>query len=195
MSNDHTVDGRAKDQVEQELPVKILVDLSAFNAAIKNDSAGFAPGLAQTLPPELRIQPLADQSVFVRGAVNGVIREAIIAAALTGLMILIFLGSWRSTLIIAVSTPLAILTSVIVLSFLHQTINMMTLGGLALAVGILVDDATVTIENIERHLEEGAELHTGILDGGAQIAVPALVSTMCICVVFLPMFFLGGVAG
>jgi multidrug efflux pump subunit AcrB len=195
MSNDHTVDGRAKDQVEQELPVKILVDLSAFNAAIKNDSGGFAPGLAQTLPPELRIQPLADQSVFVRGAVNGVIREAIIAAALTGLMILIFLGSWRSTLIIAVSTPLAILTSVIVLSFLHQTINMMTLGGLALAVGILVDDATVTIENIERHLEEGAELHTGILDGAAQIAVPALVSTMCICVVFLPMFFLGGVAG
>jgi multidrug efflux pump subunit AcrB len=195
MSNDHTVDGRAKDQVEQELPVKILVDLSAFNAAIKNDSGGFAPGLAQTLPPELRIQPLADQSVFVRGAVNGVIREAIIAAALTGLMILIFLGSWRSTLIIAVSIPLAILTSVIVLSFLHQTINMMTLGGLALAVGILVDDATVTIENIERHLEEGAELHTGILDGAAQIAVPALVSTMCICVVFLPMFFLGGVAG
>ena len=123
------------------------------------------------------------------------IREAIIAAALTGLMILIFLGCWRSTLIIAVSIPLAILTSVIVLSFLHQTINMMTLGGLALAVGILVDDATVTIENIERHLEEGAELHTGILDGAAQIAVPALVSTMCICVVFLPMFFLGGVAG
>jgi multidrug efflux pump subunit AcrB len=153
------------------------------------------PRVAQTLPPELRIQPLADQSVFVRGAVNGVIREAIIAAALTGLMILIFLGSWRSTLIIAVSIPLAILTSVIVLSFLHQTINMMTLGGLALAVGILVDDATVTIENIERHLEEGAELHTGILDGAAQIAVPALVSTMCICVVFLPMFFLGGVAG
>jgi multidrug efflux pump subunit AcrB len=153
------------------------------------------PRVAQTLPPELRIQPLADQSVFVRGAVNGVIREAIIAAALTGLMILIFLGSWRSTLIIAVSIPLAILTSVIVLSFLHQTINMMTLGGLALAVGILVDDATVTIENIERHLEEGAELHTGILDGAAQIAVPALVSTMCICIVFLPMFFLGGVAG
>jgi multidrug efflux pump subunit AcrB len=153
------------------------------------------PRVAQTLPPELKIQPLADQSVFVRGAVNGVIREAVIAAALTGLMILIFLGSWRSTLIIAVSIPLAILTSVIVLSFLHQTINMMTLGGLALAVGILVDDATVTIENIERHLEEGAELHTGILDGAAQIAVPALVSTMCICVVFLPMFFLSGVAG
>jgi multidrug efflux pump subunit AcrB len=153
------------------------------------------PRIAQTLPPELRIQPLADQSIFVRGAVNGVIREAVIAAALTGLMILIFLGSWRSTVIIAVSIPLAILTSVIVLSFLHQTINTMTLGGLALAVGILVDDATVTIENIERHLGEGAELHDGILEGAAQIAVPALVPTLCICIVFLPMFFLSGVAG
>jgi multidrug efflux pump subunit AcrB len=153
------------------------------------------PRIAQTLPPELKIKPLADQSVFVRGAVNGVIREAVIAAALTGLMILIFLGSWRSTLIVAVSIPLAILTSVIVLSCLHQTINTMTLGGLALAVGILVDDATVTIENIERHFEEGAELHDGILEGAAQIAVPALVSTLCICIVFLPMFFLGGIAG
>jgi multidrug efflux pump subunit AcrB len=152
------------------------------------------PRVAQTLPPELRIQPLADQSIFVRGAVNGVIREAIIAAALTGLMILIFLGSWRSTLIIAVSIPLSILTSVIALSFLHQTINIMTLGGLALAVGILVDDATVTIENIERHFEQGAGLHDGILDGAAQIAVPAMVSTLCICIVFLPMFFLSGVA-
>ena len=153
------------------------------------------PRIAQTLPPALRIQPLADQSIFVRGAINGVIREAVIAAALTALMILIFLGSWRSTLIIAVSIPLAILTSVILLSFMHQTINTMTLGGLALAVGILVDDATVTIENIERHFEEGAELHDGILDGAAQIAVPALVSTLCICIVFLPMFFLSGVAG
>jgi multidrug efflux pump subunit AcrB len=152
------------------------------------------PRVAQTLPPELRIQPLADQSIFVRGSVNGVIREAIIAAALTGLMILLFLGSWRSTLIIAVSIPLSILTSVIVLGLLHETINIMTLGGLALAVGILVDDATVTIENIERHLEEGAELHEGILEGAAQIAVPALVSTLCICIVFLPMFVLSGVA-
>jgi multidrug efflux pump subunit AcrB len=152
------------------------------------------PRVAQTLPPELRIQPLADQSIFVHGSVNGVIREAIIAAALTGLMILLFLGSWRSTLIIAVSIPLSILTSVIVLSLLHETINIMTLGGLALAVGILVDDATVTIENIERHLEEGAELHEGILEGAAQIAVPALVSTLCICIVFLPMFVLSGVA-
>jgi multidrug efflux pump subunit AcrB len=152
------------------------------------------PRVAQTLPPELKIQPLADQSIFVRGAINGVVREAIIAAALTGLMIMIFLGSWRSTLIIAISIPLSILTSVIVLSFLHETINIMTLGGLALAVGILVDDATVTIENIERHLEGGAQLHDGILDGAAQIAVPALVSTLCICIVFLPMFFLSGVA-
>jgi multidrug efflux pump subunit AcrB len=152
------------------------------------------PRVAQTLPPELKIQPLSDQSIFVKGSINGVVREAIIAAALTGLMILIFLGSWRSTVIIAVSIPLSILTSVMVLSFLHETINIMTLGGLALAVGILVDDATVTIENIERHLEEGAALHDGILDGAAQIAVPALVSTMCICIVFLPMFFLSGVA-
>jgi multidrug efflux pump subunit AcrB len=151
------------------------------------------PRVAQTLPPELRIQPLTDQSIFVRGAVNGVVREAIIAATLTGLMILLFLGSWRSTVIIAVSIPLSILSSVIALSFLHQTINIMTLGGLALAVGILVDDATVTIENIERHFEEGANLHDGILEGAAQIATPALVSTMCICIVFLPMFFLKGV--
>ncbi|MBB5330361.1 efflux RND transporter permease subunit [Tunturiibacter gelidoferens] len=151
------------------------------------------PRVAQTLPPALRIQPLTDQSIFVRGAVNGVVREAIIAATLTGLMILLFLGSWRSTVIIAISIPLSILSSVIALSFLHQTINIMTLGGLALAVGILVDDATVTIENIERHFEEGANLHDGILEGAAQIATPALVSTMCICIVFLPMFFLKGV--
>jgi multidrug efflux pump subunit AcrB len=152
------------------------------------------PRVEQTLPPELKIQPLSDQSIFVQSSINGVIREAVIAAALTGLMILVFLGSWRSTLIIAISIPLSILSSIIVLSFLHQTINIMTLGGLALAVGILVDDATVTIENIERHFEEGAELHDGILQGAAQIAVPALVSTLCICIVFLPMFFLSGVA-
>jgi multidrug efflux pump subunit AcrB len=152
------------------------------------------PRVATTLPPELQIDLLADQSIFVRGAVTGVVHEAIIAACLTALMILLFLGSWRSTLIIAVSIPLSILTSVVMLSFLRETINIMTLGGLALAVGILVDDATVTIENIERYLEEGRELRTAIFDGAAQIAVPALVSTLCICIVFLPMFFLSGVA-
>ena len=152
------------------------------------------PRAAQTLPPEFKIVPLADQSIFVRGAVNGVIREAVIAACLTGLMILLFLGSWRSTLIIAVSIPLSILTSVMILSFLGETINIMTLGGLALAVGILVDDATVTIENIERYFEEGHAQRDAILEGAAQIAVPALVSTLCICIVFLPMFFLSGVA-
>jgi CzcA family heavy metal efflux pump len=152
------------------------------------------PRVASIAPPALRMVPLADQSIFVRAAVSGVIREAVIAAALTGLMILLFLGSWRSTLIIAVSIPLSILTSVIVLSFLGETINTMTLGGLALAVGILVDDATVTIENIERFLEEGHELRDAILEGASQISVPALVSTLCICIVFLPMFFLNGVA-
>jgi len=152
------------------------------------------PNIAQTLPPELKIEPLADQSIFVRNAVSGVVREAIIAACLTGFMILIFLGSWRSTVIIAVSIPLSILSSLIVLGFLHETINIMTLGGLALAVGILVDDATVTIENIDRFLEEGHNLRDAIMEGAGQIAVPALVSTLCICIVFLPMFFLSGVA-
>src|SRR4030095_2754442 len=148
------------------------------------------PRVATTLPPELKIDLLADQSIFVRGAISGVVHEAIIAACLTALMILLFLGSWRSTLIIAVSIPLSILTSVIMLSFLRETINIMTLGGLALAVGILVDDATVTIENIERYLEEGRPLPEAIFEGAAQISVPALVSTLCICIVFLPMFFL-----
>jgi len=152
------------------------------------------PRVAQTLPPQLKIQPLADQSIFVSAAVSGVIREAIIAACLTALMILLFLGSWRSTLIIGISIPLSILTSVILLSLLGQTINIMTLGGLALAVGILVDDATVTIENIERYFEEGHPQREAIFEGAAQIAVPALVSTLCICIVFLPMFFLAGVS-
>jgi multidrug efflux pump subunit AcrB len=155
---------------------------------------GLLPRVAQTLPPEFKIVPLADQSIFVRGAVNGVIRETVIAGCLTGLMILLFLGSWRSTLIIAVSIPLSILTSVMILSFLGETINIMTLGGLALAVGMLVDDATVEIENINRNLAMGKETVEAILDGAQQIAVPALVSTLCICIVFLPMFFLGGVA-
>jgi multidrug efflux pump subunit AcrB len=152
------------------------------------------PRVLAGLPPELQVRPIADQSVFVRASINGVVREAIIAACLTGLMILVFLGSWRSTLIIAVSIPLSILTSIIVLSAIGQTINIMTLGGLALAVGILVDDATVEIENINRNLAGGKEIIQAILDGAQQIAVPAFVSTLSICIVFVPMFFLTGVA-
>jgi multidrug efflux pump subunit AcrB len=152
------------------------------------------PLIAASLPPQLRIQPLSDQSIFVRGAIDGVVREALIAACLTALMILIFLGSWRSTIIIAVSIPLSILVSIITMSALGETINIMTLGGLALAVGILVDDATVEIENINRNIELGKETEQAILDGAAQIAIPAFVSTLSICIVFVPMFFLSGVA-
>src|ERR1700728_1064475 len=154
------------------------------------------PQILAGLPPQLEVKPLSDQSIFVLASIKGVVREAIIAACLTGFMILVFLGSWRSTLIIAVSIPLSILTSIIVLSALHETINIMTLGGLALAVGILVDDATVVIENINRILEEGHEsdIRQAILDGSQQVAVPALVSTLCICIVFMPLFLLGGVA-
>ena len=146
------------------------------------------------LPPQLQISALSDQSIFVRASINGVLREAIIAACLTAVMILMFLGSWRSTLIIAVSIPLSILCSIVVLGLLHETINIMTLGGLALAVGILVDDATVAIENINRYLEQGKELEQSILEGSAQIAIPAFVSTLAICIVFVPMFLLSGVA-
>src|SRR2546422_207912 len=152
------------------------------------------PRVIPPLSPQLTVQPLADQSIFVRAAVSGVIREAVIAACLTAAMILLFLGSWRSTVIIAVSIPLSILTSVITLSLLGETINIMTLGGLALAVGILVDDATVEVENINRNLDLGKPVLQAILDGAQQIAVPALGSTLCICIVFLPMFLLGGVA-
>ncbi len=155
---------------------------------------GLLPQVAATLPEALKITPIADQSIFVRASINGVVREAIIAACLTAMMILIFLGSWRSTIIIAVSIPLSILCSIITLSALGETINIMTLGGLALAVGILVDDATVEIENINRNLEMGKETEQAILDGAAQIAVPAFVSTLSICIVFVPMFFLSGVA-
>ena len=152
------------------------------------------PSIKATLPPNLVVTPLSDQSIFVKASIEGVIREGVIAACLTGLMILLFLGSWRSTLIIAVSIPLSILTSIIVLSALGETINIMTLGGLALAVGILVDDATVEIENINRNIDQGKEIVQAILDGASQIAVPALVSTLSICIVFIPMFFLSGVA-
>ena len=152
------------------------------------------PTIAASLPPALKMDPLSDQSIFVKASITGVIREGLIAACLTGFMILVFLGSWRSTLIIAVSIPLSILTSIIVMSALGETINIMTLGGLALAVGILVDDATVEIENINRNIDQGKEIVQAILDGASQIAVPALVSTLSICIVFVPMFFLTGVA-
>jgi multidrug efflux pump subunit AcrB len=152
------------------------------------------PELKKTLPDTLNLQLLADQSIFVTAAIEGVIREGVIAACLTALMILLFLGDFRSTLIIAISIPLAILCSIVTLSALGETINIMTLGGLALAVGILVDDATVTIENIDRHLAEGKPKLDAIREGAAQIAVPALVSTLCICIVFVPVFFLSGVA-
>jgi multidrug efflux pump subunit AcrB len=152
------------------------------------------PGIQETLPASLKIEPIGDQSLFVRSAIDGVVREAIIAAALTGLMILLFLGSWRSTLIISLSIPLSILASIACLSALGETINIMTLGGLALAVGILVDDATVTIENINWHLENGEAVEPAILAGAQQIALPALVSTLAICIVFVPMFLLAGIA-
>jgi multidrug efflux pump subunit AcrB len=152
-----------------------------------------APARA-TMPKDLKLVSLSDQSVFVRGAISGLIRESVIAAALTALMILLFLGSWRSTLIITVSIPLSILASIACLSALHETINIMTLGGLALAVGILVDDATVTIENINYQLEQGKDVEPAILDGAKQIALPALVSTLSICIVFVPMFLLAGIA-
>src|ERR1700739_3580462 len=152
------------------------------------------PLIQASLPVNVDIHPVSDQSLFVRASIQGVIREGAIAAGLTGLMILIFLGSWRSTIIIAVSIPLSILTSLIVLSSLGETINIMTLGGLALAVGILVDDATVEVENINRNFDQGKEIVQAILDGASQMAVHALVSTLSICIVFVPMFFLSGVA-
>jgi multidrug efflux pump subunit AcrB len=152
------------------------------------------PKVMNTLPPELEVQEFSDQSRFVRAAISGVLREGAIAAALTALMILLFIGSWRSTVIIAVSIPLAVLASIATLSALGQTINLMTLGGLALAVGILVDDATVEIENVHRQMATGKPLIQAILDGAQEIALPAFVSTLCICIVFVPMFFLTGVA-
>src|SRR6201987_718010 len=146
------------------------------------------------LPDALKIGFIGDQSLFVRGAIEGVANEGVIAALLTSVMILLFLGSWRSTIIIAVSIPLAVLGAIVLLSAIGETLNIMTLGGLALAVGILVDDATATIENINSHLEQGKDVEPAILDGAHQIATPAFVSTLCICIAFVPMFFLQGVA-
>src|SRR5579862_3187051 len=153
------------------------------------------PKIAATLPPDMDISLTGDQSIFVRAAINGVLREAVIAACLTAALILLFLGSWRSTLVVAISIPLSILSSLLVMSLLGETINIMTLGGLALAVGILVDDATVEIENINRLLPEGMPLRETILTGAQQIAVPAFVATLSICIVFIPIFFLKGVPG
>lgn len=162
---------------------------------IINNVKALLPSVSKTLPGSLKLTAVGDQSIYVTDAVSSVVREGVIAAVLTGLMILLFLGSWRSTLIITLSIPLAILAALTGLSLLGETINVMTLGGLALAVGILVDDATVTIENINWHLEQGKTIEPAILDGARQIVVPATVSLLCICIAFVPMFGLGGVAG
>ncbi|HXJ87924.1 MAG TPA: efflux RND transporter permease subunit [Candidatus Binatia bacterium] len=167
---------------------------SASTLQIVAGVKGIVDQAAQSLPPELKISHLFDQSLFVRASISGVLREALIAAALTACMILIFLGDWRPTIVISISIPLSIFVSIILLGAIGETINIMTLGGLALAVGILVDDATVEIENIERNLAMGKEMRQAILDGAQQIAVPAFVSTLSICIVFVPMFFLSGVA-
>jgi multidrug efflux pump subunit AcrB len=173
----------------------ILKAGSASTLAIVQGVKDKLPKLKETLPPDFKIVLLDDQSLFVKAAVSGVVKEGVIAAALTSLMILLFLGSWRSTVIIAISIPLAVLCALTALAATGQTLNIMTLGGLALAVGILVDDATVTIENINWHLEQGKDVRTAILDGAAQIVTPAFVSLLCICIVFVPMFMLKGVAG
>ena len=175
--------------------MSILKSGSASTLAIIDGVKSRIPVALAAMPPALRVTPINDQSLFVKAAVSGVIKEGVIAAALTSLMILLFLGSWRSTVIIAISIPLAVLSSIIGLSALGQTLNIMTLGGLSLAVGILVDDATVTIENINWHLEQGKDVKTAILDGAQQIVTPAFVSLLCICIVFVPMFTLPGVAG
>jgi multidrug efflux pump subunit AcrB len=168
----------------------------ASTLSVISGMKGLLPQIRATVPPQLQIQPLADQSIFVSGAISGVVRETLIAACLTAFMILAFLGSWRSTVIIATSIPLAILTSIIVLSAIGETINIMTLGGLALAVGILVDDATVEVENINRNrdAEPDKDMDEVVLDSASQIATPAFVSTLSICIVFAPMFLLSGVA-
>ncbi len=167
----------------------VLKSGNASTLAVVDGITQKLPGLEAQMPPELTLKKTIDQSLFVRAAVNGVLKEAVTAACLTAMMILLFLGSWRSTVVVAVSIPLSILTSLLVLSALGETINIMTLGGLALAVGILVDDATVEIENINRLLPMGKPLHDTILLGAQQIAVPAFVATLSICVVFVPIFF------
>ncbi len=173
----------------------ILKNGSTSTLAVVQGIKDALPAIQATLPDTLKVVPIGDQSLFVKAAVEGVVKEGAIAAALTSVMILLFLGSWRSTVIIAISIPLAILAAIVALALTGQTLNVMTLGGLSLAVGILVDDATVTIENINWHLEQGKSVRNAILDGAAQIVTPAFVSLLCICIVFVPMFFLPGVAG
>ena len=180
---------------QRSVVITALKNGSASTLAIIDGVKQVLPGILAGLPDALRVTAFGDQSLFVKAALSGVVREGAIAAALTSLMILLFLGSWRSTVIIALSIPLAILAAVAALAAFGQTLNVMTLGGLALAVGILVDDATVTIENINWHLEQGKAVVPAILDGAAQIVTPAFVSLLCICIVFVPMFFLPGVAG
>jgi multidrug efflux pump subunit AcrB len=172
----------------------VLRNGKASTLDIVNKVKAVLPKILVSLPSSLEVKQFFDQSLFVRAAINGVVREAVLAALLTGLMILLFLGSWRSTVIVCISIPLSILTSLIVLSLLGHTVNVMTLGGLALAVGILVDDATVAIENIHRNLAQGKSLVRGVLDGSQQIAVPALVATLSICIVFVPVLLLTGAA-
>src|SRR5271166_4834603 len=161
---------------------------------IVNQVKAALPKILAGIPPAVKVRQLFDQSLFVRASISGVLREGAIAALLTGLMILLFLGSWRSTVIVCISIPLSILTSIVVLDLLGQTINVMTLGGMALAVGILVDDATVEIENTHRNLAMKKPLVRAVLDGAMQIAVPALVSTLSICIVFVPVLLLTGAA-
>jgi multidrug efflux pump subunit AcrB len=173
----------------------VLTSGSASTLSVVKDVRQIMPKILAGLPKSLNVDFLFDQSVFVRSSITGVVREGVIAACLTGLMILMFLRSWRSTLIVATSIPLSILVSVCVLYALHETLNIMTLGGLALAVGILVDDATVEIENDYRHLEMGRPLRQAILDAAAEVATPAFVATLSICIVFVPILFLGGVGG
>jgi len=195
----HTRDGYAPQQnivrVNGQRSVLMTIQKtgSASTLDVVDGIKSRLPHLRDILPPDFEVRPIADQSVFVEAAIAGVIQEGVLAAALTAAMILLFLRSWRSTLIIVLSIPLSALASIILLAALGETINIMTLGGLALAVGILVDDATVAIENINWHLEHGKDVETAILDGAEQIALPALVSTLCICIVFAPMFFLAGV--
>jgi multidrug efflux pump subunit AcrB len=174
--------------------VSILKSGSASTIDVIKRVKEAIPQIKATLPKDLTLSYLFDQSIFVKASIDGVIKEGVIAACLTALMILIFLGSWRSTIIVAISIPLSILVSIIIMNFLGQTFNIMTLGGLSLAVGILVDDATVEIENIHRNLAQGKPLKRAILDGAQQIAVPAFVATLCICIVFVPVVFLSGVA-